>query len=236
MNVQKLETELRNHASPEKAAFLPYFFKTGPGEYGEGDRFLGVAVPSIRRVAKAFQGIALAEVEQLLHSEWHEERMCALLVLITKFKEQPELRNEVYEFYLANTQFINNWDLVDLSAPDIVGCHVYDSPAELPIFDKLASSKLLWDRRIAMVGSYHFIKRGEPGLTLALAKKLLSDREDLMHKATGWMLREVYKRIDETLVEQFLQENYAATPRTTLRYAIERMPEAKRQAYLRGTF
>ncbi|MDR0591460.1 MAG: DNA alkylation repair protein [Candidatus Nomurabacteria bacterium] len=242
MQLDNLRQELRGHINHEKAEFLPYFFKTGPGQYGEGDRFLGVVVPDIRKTARAFQGIPLEEVVELLRSQWHEERMCALLILADKYKQATNNDNghederRIFDLYLSNTEYINNWDLVDLTAPDIVGRYVYEHPAEQKTLFKLAKSVHLFERRISVISTFWFVKLGEPEPTLTIVESLLGDKEDLMHKATGWMLREVYKRVDEGVVEQFLRTHYARLPRTALRYAIEKMPEPKRQAFLRGEF
>lgn len=224
--------KLRGHASREDAAVLVRFFKTGPGEYGEGDRFLGVRAPATRRVAREFRELPLPAVQELLESPWHEERLLALLIMIEQFRRGSDDRQrEVYEMYLANTCHINNWDLIDISAAHIVGAYLAHRSRRA--LHKLARSTDLWERRIAIVSTLHFIRRGELGETLALAGTLLHDPEDLIHKAVGWMLREVGKR-DLAAEEAFLKPHYHTMPRTMLRYAIEHFPEPLRLAYLKG--
>jgi 3-methyladenine DNA glycosylase AlkD len=232
MTAKDLQTRLRALGSPEDAAFLARFFKTGPGQYGEGDVFIGVRVPVIRKVAKEFKGLPLMEVERLLHSSIHEERLAALVILVMQAaKADAKTRKAIYDLYLANTEFINNWDLVDLSAPQIVGACLADKSRK-PLY-RLARSSWLWDRRISILATFHFIRLGDVVDTLKIAEMLLGDREDLMHKAVGWMLREVGKR-DVAALEQFLGRHCRAMPRTMLRYAIERFPERKRRAYMTG--
>ena len=208
------------------------FFKTGKGQYGEGDKFLGITVPQTRTVAKKYWQLPLAEVLQLLQSAFHEERLAALLILVLQYQKGDEKqRKKIFQAYLENTQWINNWDLVDLTADRIVGAYLADKPKDL-LF-KLAQSKLLWERRIAMLATFHEIKNGRSETSLAIAEKLLSDQEDLMHKAVGWMLREVGKRCSQEEEEKFLQKYIKVMPRTTLRYAIERFEEGKRLRYLK---
>ncbi len=222
---------LRSLAFPAHAAVLARFFKTGPGEYGEGDRFIGVKVPVIRQVAKEFKNLPLAEIECLLHSEIHEERLLALVILVNQFEKGDDItRKPIYSLYLANTRYINNWDLVDLSAPQIVGGYL-ENRSRKPL-DRLAKSSSLWERRISIVATHWFIRQGDFADTLRIAEKLLNDREDLIHKAVGWMLREVGKR-DVVILEEFLGEHCRVMPRTMLRYAIERFPEEKRRGYLK---
>jgi 3-methyladenine DNA glycosylase AlkD len=228
----QLRRRLRSFASSEKASLLGRYFKTGPGQYGEGDRFLGVMVPQTRRVAREFQDLSLVEIEALLRSPWHEERLCALLLSVRRF-ERGDIadRRKIFDLYLGNTAHINSWDLVDVSAPRIVGAFLQDrSRARLY---RLARSKRLWERRIAILATARFIDRSDFGDTLALSELLLDDDHDLMHKAVGWMLREVGKR-DVRVLEAFLEAHRARMPRTALRYAIERFPEAKRRRLLRG--
>jgi 3-methyladenine DNA glycosylase AlkD len=221
---------LRRRASPEKAKVLARFFKTGKGEYGEGDQFLGVVVPDQRAVAKEHKALSLPDIRLLLHSPIHEHRLTALLILTYQFpKATPPARKRIFDFYLANTARVNNWDLVDLSAPNIVGAFLLGKPRRR--LYALARSAALWERRIAIVATHAFIRNGEYGDTLAIAAALLGDRHDLLHKAVGWMLREVGKR-DEAVLENFLRRHAATMPRTALRYAIERMPEGKRRRYL----
>ena len=218
---------LRQYIDAEKAIVLPRFFKTGKGEYGEGDKFLGVIVPNIRLVAKQYSHAPLEVVSRLLDSEWHECRMCALLILVMKYKKVAEQEKQaIFDLYLSRTERINNWDLVDLSAPNIVGEHLYSS-TDRTILYRLAESSLLWNRRIAMVSTLCFIRKGDFGDTFALADKLVTSRHDLMQKAVGWMLREMGKR-DISLLRIFLDKHAATMPRTMLRYAIEKMDSAER--------
>lgn len=218
---------LRQHIDAEKAIVLPRFFKTGRGEYGEGDKFLGITVPHIRLVAKQYGHAPLEVVNRLLDSEWHECRMCALLILGMKYKKATEEeKQDIFDLYLSRTERINNWDLVDLSAPGIVGEHLYPC-TDRSILYRLAESPLLWNRRIAMVSTLTFIRRGDFNDTFALADKLVTSRHDLMQKAVGWMLREMGKR-DIALLRIFLDKHAATMPRTMLRYAIEKMDSAER--------
>ncbi|MBQ8502210.1 MAG: DNA alkylation repair protein [Bacteroides sp.] len=225
-----IEQELRAYADPVKQAYLPRFFKTGKGEYGEGDKFLGVMVPNTRLVAKRHKEKPLAVMAELLQSEWHECRLCALLMLVERFKKSNEEgRKEIFDFYLAHTACVNNWDLVDLSAPGIVGQYLLNHPRD--ILYRLADSSLLWDQRIAVVATYTLIKNDDFADTLALSCRLLSHKHDLMHKAIGWMLREVGKKDKATLL-RFLEKHSLEMPRTALRYAIEKFPEEERKAWL----
>ena len=218
---------LRQHIDAEKAIVLPRFFKTGRGEYGEGDKFLGITVPHIRLVARQYGHAPLDVVNRLLYSEWHECRMCALLILVLQYKKATEEHKQaIFDLYLSRTERINNWDLVDLSAPNIVGEHLYSS-TDRTILYRLAESPLLWERRIAMVSTLCFIRKGDFGDTFALADKLVNSTHDLMQKAVGWMLREMGKR-DISLLRIFLDKHAATMPRTMLRYAIEKMDSAER--------
>jgi hypothetical protein len=227
-----IRKRLRRVASREKAAGLMRFFKTGPGQYGEGDRFLGVMVPEIRRTVKEFCEVPLGEAAKLLCSPWHEERLCGLLLLVNTFESGGDAeRKKVAALYLRNIRYINNWDLVDLTAPKIVGPYLDDGSRAL--LYRLVRSKNLWERRIAILATFHYIKKGDFADSLTLAALLLTDDEDLMHKAVGWMLREVGKK-DVAVLEAFLRKHLPSMPRTTLRYAIERFPEAKRKNYLKG--
>ena len=235
MNITRtfMQQSLEKIADPEKARILMGFFKTGPGQYGEGDLFRGIKVPEIRELVRQFSTARLKEVAGLLGSPYHEDRLCALLILVRQYqKGDEETKSAIYRLYLSNTARINNWDLVDLTAEHIVGAYLFVR-SRAPL-DRLASSRLLWDRRIALLATFHFIKRHDFTDTFRLVKSLLDDKEDLMHKAMGWMLREIGKR-DSAAEEHFLREHLAALPRTTLRYAIERFPEEKRLAYLHGT-
>ena len=222
--------QLRKYADKEKAKVLLRFFKIGPGEYAEGDIFLGVMVPFIRKVLKEFGGLPLSDLIKLLRSKIHEERLLALLILVHQFnKADVKTKEKIYKAYLANTKFINNWDLVDLSAPQIVGGYLVDKDRQ--ILYRLAKSPLLWERRIAILATFAFIKLGYFDDVFGIAKLLLGDKEDLIHKACGWMLREVGKR-NLRAEEKFLRRNCKIMPRTMLRYALEKFPPAKRKLFL----
>jgi len=219
-------------AKPERARISQRFFKTGPGEYGEGDRFIGLTVPQIRRLAQQYRELSPAATQRLLQSSIHEERLLALLILVDAFAAADALgQAQINKIYRQSTRFINNWDLVDASAPQIVGAFLWKR-SKAPLRE-LACSANLWERRIAIIATFYLIRRDEFGPTLEIARQLLSDREDLIHKAVGWMLREVGKR-DSAVEEKFLRRHYRQMPRTMLRYAIERFPEPHRQRYLRG--
>ncbi|HNW30265.1 MAG TPA: DNA alkylation repair protein [Spirochaetota bacterium] len=230
MSLKELRAELRALADPRQAEVLMRFFKTGPGQYGEGDRFLGIKVPAQRAVAKKHSGIPLGDVKKLLDSPIHEERLVSLMILIEKYNRADDAgRKEIVDLYLANTHNINNWDLVDLSAPQLLGRHLHGG--SMKPLKKLARSSSLWERRIALLSTHYFIKRGDYDMTLELAELLLEDDHDLIHKAAGWMLREVGKR-DMEIEKGFLDKHAAAMPRTMLRYAIERFPEKMRRSYM----
>lgn len=229
-SLQALKQKLRDLGDPEKAKILMGFFKTGPGQYGEGDRFLGIKVPVTRGLAKEFSHLSLTDLAILLRSKIHEERLVSALILVKKSAKAGEAELEsIARFYLENRAGINNWDLVDTSAEHILGRWLFDKPRDL-LFE-LARSKSLWDRRIAILSTFHFIRRGDFGTTLELAKMLLNDDEDLIHKAVGWMLREVGNRSHKA-EEDFLKGHAANMPRTMLRYAIEKFPEPLRKKYL----
>jgi 3-methyladenine DNA glycosylase AlkD len=226
-----IRAELRALADAAQAKVLARFFKTGPGEYGEGDRFLGVVVPKIRKIVKTHRQAPSGEVLKLLHSPYHEERLTALLILVEQYRRgDVSQRKAIYELYLASTSRINNWDLVDLTAQHIVGDYICGQ--DLSVLARLALSKDLWERRIAMLSTYHFIRRGESRQALQIAELLLRDREDLIHKAVGWMLREVGKRCSMEAECRFLDKHAALMPRTMLRYAIERFPQELRMHYM----
>ncbi len=232
MTSEEIRHRLRNYASKEKASALRGFFKTGPGQYGEGDLFLGVVVPNIRKVARECREAPLGEITKLLSSAYHEERLLALLMLVDRFsKGDDATREKIYGLYLKNIRHINNWDLVDLTAPNIVGAYLSDKSRK-PLY-AFAKSRDLWKRRISIMATFLFIKQKDFSDTLKIAAMLLSDDHDLIHKAVGWMLREVGKR-DLRVEEQFLKRYYKTMPRTMLRYAIERFPEAERKGYLNG--
>lgn len=229
---KKITRELAKLGDPEQAAVLRRFFKTGPGQYGQGDMFRGIKVPVLRQIVKKYLDLPLADAEKLLHAGHHEDRLLGLLFFVDRFsKGRAELRRQIYRLYLDNTRFINNWDLVDVSAPHIVGAYLFDK-SRAPL-RRLARSALLWERRIAIVATFYFIRRNQFDDTLKIAGMLLGDKHDLMHKAVGWMLREVGKR-DLAAEEGFLQKHCGHMPRTMLRYAIERFAPDKRAAYLAG--
>jgi 3-methyladenine DNA glycosylase AlkD len=221
---------LKSLADPEKVRIFQRFFKTGPGQYGEGDVFIGVTVPNSRRVAKKFSDLPLEEVGALLRSKVHEERLVALVILIQKYGRALD-KKEVFDFYLRNMDRINSWDLVDLSAPSILGAHLVDGGREL--LYRLAKSDSIWERRMAIVATLHFIRNNDFADTLKIAEMLLHDSHDLIHKATGWMLREVGKR-DLVVEEAFIAKHCKSIPRTMLRYALERFPESKKRRYMQS--
>lgn len=233
MSLLAITSELERLADERDALHLQRFFKTGPGQYGEGDRFRGIRVPALRQLVRTHANASLANVLSLLRSLYHEDRLLALLILVRQYERgDPGAQKSIYDLYLDNTRYINNWDLVDLSAGAIVGGHL-SQRSRAPL-RKLTQSKSLWERRIAVLATFHFIKHGEFDETLSLAEMLLEDREDLIHKAVGWMLREVGNR-DGAAERAFLARHYRAMPRTMLRYAIEKFPEDERVSYLRGT-
>ncbi len=219
-------------SNSEAALFARRYFKTGPGEYAEGDLFRGIRVPVLRKMVPSLDGTPLPEVIRLLESSFHEDRLLALLLLMRRFvKGNEPLRQQIHEIYLEHTRYINNWDLVDISAQYLVGAFLH--LRDRALLYQLADSESLWERRIAVMATFHFIRKGEFEDTLALAELLLDDPEELLHKATGWMLREVGKR-DLPTLESFLRLHYRLMPRVMLRYAIERLPEERRLLYLRG--
>ena len=221
---------LRALENREQAKHHLRFFRTGPGQYGEGDQFLGLRVPQIRTLAKEFAALPLKELEKLLASKWHEARLLALVIMVDQYERADErVRDAIFRAYIRNTHRINNWDLVDASARDIVGAHLEKGSRAL--LTRFARSKSLWERRIAMIATHHFIRRGDVRVTFRIAKLLLRDKHDLIHKAAGWMLREAGK-IDRAAEEKFLEAHAADMPRTMLRYAIERFPAAERAGYL----
>jgi 3-methyladenine DNA glycosylase AlkD len=230
-SIVKLRRAIWQLADPETAQLLQRFFKTGEGEYGAGDRFLGIRVPALRRLARTYWTLPLASTLELLRSPWHEERLLALLLFVEQYRRGDQLqREEIFQVYLAHTRFINNWDLVDASAEHIVGEHL--DPDQTGVLEKLACFGSTWERRIAVLATFYWVKRGEFRPTLRIAERLVSDSHDLIHKAVGWMLREIGKR-DREQEECFLRRHYRAMPRTMLRYAIERFPEHRRRQYLR---
>jgi 3-methyladenine DNA glycosylase AlkD len=232
--LSSLREEIKKAGSPDRAKVSTWFFKTGPGQYGEGDMFVGITVPEMRKIAIKFQELSLPDTSSLIKSKIHEERLIALLILVSKFtKGDEKSREAIYTFYLSHTEHINNWDLVDLSADKIVG--EYLKTHDRSVLQKLAKSESLWERRIAIIATFQFIKdlkKYED--TFIVADILLQDKHDLIQKAVGWMLREVGKRISEKVEEDFLKARYKTMPRTALRYAIERFPIEKRKKYLLG--
>jgi 3-methyladenine DNA glycosylase AlkD len=233
-NAASIRAELKEMSDPEKALILSRFFKTGPGEYGAGDKFLGVIAPKVRKIVKANWATSPGEVRKLICSSFHEERLTALLILVEQYHRGDNAqKREVYDLYLASTAYINNWDLVDLTAPHIVGAYLADK--DTATLTRLAHSPSLWERCIAMLARFYFIREGDGCEALRIAEMLLKDNHDLIHKAVGWMLREVGKRCSMELECRFLDAHAAEMPRTMLRYAIERFPEKLRLQYLRKT-
>ncbi len=233
MILSQLIREIESLSKPAKAIFLQKYFRTAKGDYGEGDIFIGLTVPQSRQLARKYKDLTQTEIKELLKSPIHEHRQIALMLLEHKFiKSSEEQRKSIYNFYLKSTKYINNWDLVDGSAPTIVGIYLKDKPRDDLI--KLAHSSNLWERRIAIVSTYTFIKLDDFDFTLLISKLLFQDKHDLIHKAVGWMLREVGKRSEKTL-KQFLDINGSQMPRTTLRYAIERFSEDTRRHYLESS-
>jgi 3-methyladenine DNA glycosylase AlkD len=234
MNItaKEISKRLQKIGDKEDARFLQGFFKTGVGQYGEGDIFLGIRVPAIRKLAKEYKNLPFKEILSLLKSPYHEVRLFALISFVNTFAQGDEIiQKKIYDLYVANTHYINNWDLVDLSAPNIVGASLMERSRK-PLY-QLAKSKTLWERRIAMLATFYFIKNNQFDDSLKIAAILLQDKEDLIHKAVGWMLREVGKR-DIDCAESFLQKHCRTMPRTMLRYAIERFTPAKRSKYMNG--
>ena len=233
MDALDIQRRLQKIGNKKHAAVSQRFFKTGSGEYGEGDIFIGIRVPVLRKLVKEYKDLPVSEIKILLRSPIHEERLLAILLFVRKFeKGDGDIKKDIYDLYLKSTAFINNWDLVDTSAEHIVGQYLMDK-SKRPLY-RLTKSKNLWQRRIAIMATFHFVKRHEFSETLKISNMLLADRHDLIHKASGWMLREIGKRDLET-EETFLKEHYKKMPRTMLRYAIEKFPEKKRQRYLKGT-
>ena len=221
-----ITNKLQALSDAEKREIFPKFFKAGKGEYGEGDRFLGVTVPNIRAIAKLHKDISIEEIRELIQSEWHEVRLCALIIMVEKSKKKDEaLRKELFNLYLSQTKRINNWDLVDLSCRFIIGEYLLDKSRD--ILYHLAQSPLLWDNRIAIVSTYAFIRKGQLEDTYALSDIMMQHPHDLMHKAIGWMLREAGKRNPERLYD-YVMSHRADMPRTMLRYAIEKFSPKER--------
>jgi 3-methyladenine DNA glycosylase AlkD len=229
---QSLRRSLKKIADPQRAKHSQQYFKTGKGEYGAGDRFLGITVPAVRALARQYRELPLRDIDSLLHSRWHEERLLALLLWVDRTRRgDARQRKRIYLNYLRSTRYINNWDLVDSSAGQIVGAYLADK--DKGVLFRLARSANLWERRIAVIASGHFIRNGRFTETLKIATLLLHDEYDLIHKAVGWMLREVGK-YDRPCLERFLIRHQASMPRTMLRYAVEHLPAEQRRRYLRG--
>lgn len=231
----KIIKEIKLKENKEKVKLLSRFFKTGKGQYGEGDLFLGITVPDSRKIAQKYSNeIKLNIVSKLIKNEYHEIRLIALLVLVDKYKKSKNEKEkmEIVNLYLKSTKYINNWDLVDLSAHYIIGNYIFNNKKEIKILRDLSKSKNLWEKRISIISTFAFIYKGESSLTLEIAETLLNDEHDLIQKACGWMLREVGKRVNEKDLYLFLDKHYINMPRTALRYAIERLPKDKKQYYM----
>jgi 3-methyladenine DNA glycosylase AlkD len=230
-SASSIHRQLRALANRSRAENAGRFFKTAPGEYGAGDRFLGITVPVLRRLAREHEALTPREVTRLLRSPWHEERLLALFILVRQYaRDGPARQEAIYRLYVNSTAHVNNWDLVDSSAEPIVGAHL--AARRRDALMQLATSERLWERRIAIMATFHYVKRGQFKDTLKIARLLLVDPHDLIHKAVGWMLREIGKR-DRAVEEKFLRQHAGHMPRTMLRYAIERFPRTLRLRYLR---
>jgi len=230
--IQELIKEIQKEKDLKQAALLQRFFKTGPGEYGEGDKFLGIKVPVQKLIAKKYLGLNLSGIQKLLNSKTHEHRLIGLLILVDKFKKSDEkTQGDIFNFYIKNTKNINNWDLVDLTSHKIVGAFLEDKKRDK--LYELAQSKDLWEKRISIVSCFWYIKDHDFKDALRIAEILLKDKHDLIHKAVGWALREVGKK-DQEVLEGFLKKHYRKMPRTMLRYSIEKFPEDLRKGYLKG--
>lgn len=244
VNTQEIRRTLCRYANDKYKEVFTRFFKTGPGEYGEGDAFLGIRVPQIRNVVRQYSQAPAEAIEDLVHSPWHEERLCGFLILVDQFRKEvkkekgalSEAADRLFRFYLDNTVWCDNWDIVDVTCPHVIGeWLVMEGPTEeekLGLLDRLACSESLWEQRMAMVSTITPLKHGQPGYTLRNAEHFLSHPHDLMHKATGWMLREMGKNVSMDLLRAFLERHYSKMPRTMLRYAIEKMDEQERQYWL----
>ena len=240
MSVERLITQLKKYSSAKRQKANQWFFKTAPGQYGYGDKFIGVRVPDIRKVARQFLDLGFTEIPKLIKSPIHEIRLAAILILVEKNKEAIKsknlaLRKNILNFYIKYRSGVNNWDLVDLSVHRILGQAISDKLISKKILYQYAKSQNIWERRMSIIATASFISQGELDDCLKISKILLKDQEDLMHKAVGWMLREAWKK-DSQRVEVFLKNNYKNLPRTTLRYAIEKIAESKRKKILQGKF
>ncbi|MGB8316541.1 MAG: DNA alkylation repair protein [Ignavibacteriaceae bacterium] len=234
MKYLELKQTVKNNSNKQQAIILQRFFKTGKGEYGEGDVFAGIKVPLSRKIANDFKDLDFTDLQKVIQSKIHEERLITLFILIAKYKNSDDaVREKLFNFYLKNIRYVNNWDLVDLSAEKIIGAYLIDKDKRL-LFD-LVKSNNIWERRIAIMSTFCFIKANQFAVALKISELLLKDKHDLIHKASGWMLREIGKR-DIQAEEVFLQKYYKNMPRTMLRYAIEKFPEKKRLNYLKGNF
>ncbi len=229
--LRNLKADLKKIATPKKAKASLWFFKTGKGEYGDGDKFIGVSVPEQRKIASKYKNLSLVDISQLLKSKIHEERSVALFILVKNFQTNESNRSDIFAFYLKHRKFVNNWDLVDSSADKIVGAYLIEK--DKFVLNKLAVSKNIWDRRIAIVSTFYFIKNNKFEETFRISKILINDHHDLIHKAVGWMLKEVGKR-DEGKLENYLKVNYKLMPRAMLRFTIEKLSDSKRKKYLSG--
>lgn len=231
----KIIKEIKSKENKEKVKILSRFFKTDKGQYGEGDLFLGITVPESRKIAQKYsKEIKLDTVSKLIKNKYHEIRLISLLILVDKYKKSKNEKEkiEIVNLYLKNTKYINNWDLVDLSAHYIIGNYIFNNKKEIKILRDLSKSKNLWEKRISIISTFAFIYKGESSLTLEIAETLLNDKHDLIQKACGWMLREVGKRVSEKDLYLFLDKHYINMPRTALRYAIGRLPKNKKQYYM----
>lgn len=226
----KIKKEIKLLSDPERAKNLSWFFKTGKGEYGEGDKFIGLTMPQIRQLAKKYKLLSISEIEELVCSGIHEERMLALIIMTLRY---PQEKDKFYKLYIKNRKHINNWDLIDVTCPRIVGDYLFDKPRDM-LFE-FAKSKNLWEKRISIIATAYFIQKNDFSDTFKIAEILLKDKHDLIHKAVGWMLREVGKR-NKKAEEKFLQKHCKNMPRTMLRYAIEKFPEHERKKYLSAKF
>lgn len=232
MDIKTIEKALETHKDPIRAKQSQYYFKTGPGQYGEGDIFIGIRTPILRELAKQCDASSLSTIQHFLYSPIHEARLLALIILLYQYpKKSSSEKKAIFDFYITHLDQVNNWDLVDVTTPGIVGCHLYHHPKAIQL-SSLAASKNLWHRRVAMLACFYFIKQKDYTLPIAIAEQLRHDKEDLIHKAVGWMLREIGKR-DLAIAEDFLQQYGATLPRTMLRYAIEKFAPEERQYYMK---
>lgn len=231
--LEQLKVKLEKLSNPVKAKHLQGYFKTGKGEYGEGDIFIGITVPNLRKVAKEFETLDFSDIKELLTSPIHEKRVVSLFILSNKFhnkKADEKVKKQIYDFYMKHLEYVNNWDLVDDAARKILGSYLLDK--DRSVLYKLAKSKNIWERRNAIISTFVFIQKGESKDTIQISEMLLEDKHDLIHKAVGWMLREMGKRVDVKLLEEFLDKQASNMPRVMLRYAIEKLPDKKRNKYL----